>query len=65
MASSPSSSEYDLKFTTSSYYSLTGVSITLRDQSSQTEWPYKSNLGKGGYILPRHHGRVPMPEVGG
>ncbi|XP_059129304.1 glutamate-rich protein 6B [Peromyscus eremicus] len=45
MASSPSSSEYDLKLTTSSYYSLTGVSITLRDQSSQTEWPYKSNLG--------------------
>ncbi|XP_076786634.1 glutamate-rich protein 6B [Arvicanthis niloticus] len=42
--SSPGST-HDLKFTTSSYYSLPGLSVSLRDQSSQTEWAYKSKSG--------------------
>ncbi|CAH6824644.1 Erich6b [Phodopus roborovskii] len=46
MTATPPSSNHDLKFATSSYYSLAGIPITLRDQSSQTEWPYfGSKLG--------------------
>ncbi|XP_028610108.1 glutamate-rich protein 6B [Grammomys surdaster] len=40
-----SGSTHDLKFATSSYYSLPGLSVALRDQSSQTEWAYKSKSG--------------------
>ncbi|EDM02295.1 rCG37083 [Rattus norvegicus] len=39
---SSSSSSHDLKLSTSSYYSFPGYSVSLRDQSSQTEWAYKS-----------------------
>ncbi|XP_052046216.1 glutamate-rich protein 6B [Apodemus sylvaticus] len=42
---SSTGSTHDLKFATSSYYSLPGVSVALRDQSSQTEWAYKSKSG--------------------
>ncbi|XP_021083341.1 glutamate-rich protein 6B isoform X2 [Mesocricetus auratus] len=39
LTTTPPSSDHDLKFATSSYYSLV-VPAALRDQSSQTEWPY-------------------------
>ncbi|XP_031218440.1 glutamate-rich protein 6B isoform X2 [Mastomys coucha] len=45
LSSSSSGSTHDLKTPTSSYYSLPGISVTLRDQSSQTEWAYKSKSG--------------------
>lgn len=58
-------SDHSLKFATSSYYSLAGAGISLRDNSSQTEWPYyKSKMGKGSYTLPGPQGQVPRPEMG-
>ncbi|XP_032773261.1 glutamate-rich protein 6B [Rattus rattus] len=42
---SSSSSSHELKLSTSSYYSFPGYSVSLRDQSSQTEWAYKSKSG--------------------
>ncbi|XP_005355704.1 glutamate-rich protein 6B [Microtus ochrogaster] len=46
LPATPSGSDHDLKFTTSSYYSLSGAGVSLRDQSSQTEWPYyQSKMG--------------------
>ncbi|XP_051016559.1 glutamate-rich protein 6B, partial [Acomys russatus] len=44
-ATTPLSSEHDLKFATSSYHNVSGISASLRDQSSQTEWAYKSKMG--------------------
>ncbi|XP_041523797.1 glutamate-rich protein 6B [Microtus oregoni] len=46
LSATPSGSDHDLKFTTSSYYSFLGAGVSLRDQSSQTEWPYyESKMG--------------------
>lgn len=59
---SSSSSSHDLKLSTSSYYSFPGYSVSLRDQSSQTEWAYKSKSGKGDYTLPGPSGQALTSE---
>ncbi|XP_060246639.1 glutamate-rich protein 6B [Meriones unguiculatus] len=42
--------DHDQSFTTSRYPSWSRLQIFLRDQSSQTEWPYKSKLGSESFI---------------